>query len=261
MRAMLCSTLPARPLRSFAARALVALMAMLGAFTLSPAQAAPAKAPAHAPAPKAATNASGRNFGNTITLTPDGGHVLGDPKAPLHLVEYMSYTCPHCAHFEAEGVPTLRLTMVSSGKGSFEIRHFLRDPVDMAVALLTNCVPANKFFFLHDAFLSQQAKWLAPASNLSKEQQQRWFEGNVPTRMRAIANDLKLYDFVEARGLSRGDADRCLTNEAMAKRISAQTADAQAKGVNGTPGFAINGVLLAGTYDWATLRPQLEARM
>jgi protein-disulfide isomerase len=98
-----------------------------------------------------------------MTVTPDGGHMLGDPKAPLHLVEYMSYTCPHCAHFEAEGVPTLRLTMVSSGKGTLEIRHFLRDPVDMAVALLTNCVPANKFFFLHDPSCRSRANgWPRP---------------------------------------------------------------------------------------------------
>ncbi|WP_206239055.1 DsbA family protein [Novosphingobium terrae] len=252
MRAMLCSTLPARPLR-LAARALLALMALLGALTLSPAISAP-------PKPAASANAGG-NWGNTVTLTPEGGHLIGNPNAGLHLVEYMSYTCPHCAHFQEEGVPTLRLSMIANGKGSFEVRHFLRDPVDMAVALLTNCVPPAKFQFLHDSFLAQQSKWLAPASNLSKDQQKRWFEGPMPTRMRAIANDLKLYDFVETRGLSRGEADRCLTNEALAKRIAAQTADAQTKGVTGTPGFFINGVLLTGTYDWATLRPQLEARL
>ncbi len=256
MRAMLCSTTLVRPLR-LAARALLALIALLGAFTLSPAISAPAKAPAK----DVPASSSGKNWANTVAVTPDGGHLIGNPDAGLHLVEYMSYTCPHCAHFQAEGVPQLRLTMLASGKGSLEVRHFLRDPIDMAVALLTNCVPPAKFQFMHDSFLGQQAKWLTPAYSMSKDQQKRWFEGPTPTRMRAIANDLKLYDFAEAHGLPRGDADRCLTNEALAKRIAAQTADGQAKGVQGTPGFFINGVLLTGTYDWATLRPQLEARL
>jgi protein-disulfide isomerase len=252
MRAMLCSTSSARPLR-LAARALLALMALLASLTFSPAISAPAK--------EAPAASSGKNWANTVSVTPDGGHLIGNPDAGLHLVEYMSYTCPHCAHFQAEGVPQLRLTMIASGKGSLEVRHYLRDPIDMAVALLTNCVPPAKFQFLHDSFLSQQAKWLTPAYSMSKDQQKRWFEGPTPTRMRAIANDLKLYDFVEARGLSRGEADHCLTNEALAKRIAAQTADGQAKGVQGTPGFLINGLLLTGTYEWATLRPQLEARL
>lgn len=231
-------------------RLLLALGALVGVFTLNPAMAAPAK-----PAPQSG------NWLAHIVQKPDGGHVVGNPDAPLKLVEYMSYTCPHCAHFEAEGAPALRIGMIASGKGSFEVRHLLRDPIDTAVALLTNCVPANRFFVLHEAFLMNQDHWLAPAYAAPKDQQKRWFEGPLPTRMRAIANDLKLYDFVESRGLSRTDADRCLTNEALAKKIAAQTADAAAKGVDATPSFGINGVILTGTHDWATLRPQIEARL
>jgi protein-disulfide isomerase len=235
-------------------RLLLALGALVGMFTLTPAMSAPDKPAAAQPAPHGV-------WLNHIVQKPDGGHVVGNPDAQVKLVEYMSYTCPHCAHFEAEGAPALRIGMISSGKGSLEVRHLLRDPIDTAVALLTNCVPANRFFVLHEAFLMNQERWLTPAYNAPKDQQKRWFEGPLPTRMRAIANDLKLYDFVESRGLSRTDADRCLTNEALAKRIAAQTADATAKGVDATPSFGINGVLLTGTHDWATLRPQLEARL
>jgi protein-disulfide isomerase len=111
---------------------------------------------------------------------PDGGHVVGNPNAPLKLVEYMSYTCPHCAHFEAEGAPALRIGMIASGKGSFEVRHLLRDPIDTAVALLTNCVPANRFFVLHEAFLMNQDHWLAPAYAAPKDQRSAGSRGRCP---------------------------------------------------------------------------------
>jgi protein-disulfide isomerase len=227
---------------------------MAGLAALAPAISAPAHHAAAKPAPA--------DWNNKITLTPDGAHVLGNPDAGLKLTEYMSYTCPHCAHFEGEGVATMRLTMIAQGKGSLEVRHLLRDPIDMAVALLTNCVPPQRFFALHDAFLMQQDHWLAPAFKASQDQQKRWYEGTLPTRMRAVANDLRLYDFVATKGLNRTDADRCLTNEALAKRIAAQTEDAtQKKGVESTPSFGINGVILAGTHDWASLKPQLDARL
>jgi hypothetical protein len=224
------------------ARLLLALGALGGLLALNPAISAPARHAAAKPAPKG-------DWANKITLTPDGAHILGNPDAGVKLTEYMSYTCPHCAHFEGEGVATMRLTMIAQGKGSLEVRHLLRDPIDMAVALLTNCVPPQRFFALHDAFLTQQEHWLAPAFTASQDQQKRWYEGALPVRMRAVANDLKLYDFVETKGLSRVDADRC------------QTADATGKGVESTPSFGLNGTLLTGTHDWATLRPQLDARL
>jgi len=235
------------------ARLLLAIAALGGLLALSPAMSAPAK-----PLPKAPAAA---NWGAKVTVTPDGAHVLGNPAAKLKLTEYMSYTCPHCAHFEGEGVATLRLTMIAQGKGSLEVRHILRDPIDMAVALLTHCVPSQRFFALHDAFLMQQEQWLAPAFKATPDQEKRWYEGALPVRMRAVANDLKLYDFVATKGLSHTEADRCLTNEALARTIAAQTTDATSKGVDSTPSFAIDGVILAGTHDWATLRSQLDARL
>lgn len=235
-------------------RLLLALGGLVGVMTLTPASSAPAH---HAAAGKITT----ADWNNKVTLTPDGAHILGNPDAKLKLTEYMSYTCPHCAHFEGEGVATMRMTMIAQGKGSLEVRHLLRDPIDMAVALLTNCVPPQRFFALHDAFLMQQDHWLTPAFTMSQDQQKRWFDGPLPTRMRAVANDLHLYDFVATKGLQRTDADRCLTNEALARRIAAQTADASKQGIDSTPSFGINGVILAGTHDWASLKPQLDARL
>lgn len=196
------------------------------------------------------------------SLTPEGHHLLGNPAAPLRLVEYVSYTCSHCATFEVQSEAQLKIGMVAPGKGAVEVRNFVRDPIDMTVALLTNCVPANRFFPLHSAFMRNQPTWMVPATNSTEAQRRRWTTGPFAARTRAIASDFKFYEFMAARGMDRTAVDRCLADEALAKKLAAHTDEAVDKYfVTGTPSFMVDGVLLAGTHDWALLKPQLEARL
>lgn len=211
---------------------------------------------------KPAKPVSRANWVAAGSVSPEGYHVLGNPAAPLRLIEFVSYTCPHCSHFEVESEAQLKIGMVAPGKGAIEVRNFVRDPIDMTVALLTNCVPANRFFPLHTAFMRHQSTWIVPATKSSEAQRQRWTTGPFAARTRAIASDFKFYEFMAARGMDRTAVDRCLANEALAKKLAAQTDEATGKYfVSGTPSFMVDGVLLAGTHDWASLKPQLEARL
>ena len=84
----------------------------------------------------------------------------------------------------------------------------------------------------------------------------------VAARRRAIASDLKFYDIMLGRGYDRPALDRCLSDETLARRIAEQSAaDSTEWGVRGTPSFAIDGTLLAGTSTWPVLRMQLDARL
>ncbi len=201
-----------------------------------------------------------RNWNATVAVTPQGNHVLGNLAATIRLTEYISYTCPHCAHFETQADTPLRLGYVATGKLSVEVRHFVRDPVDLTVAMLTNCGPSAKFFLNHAAFLRSQDTWIQAMNTGSQAQRLRWSSGPMLTRRRAIAGDFHLYEIMQSRGYDRPAVDRCLADEAMAQRLAKQTQDAIAAGVEGTPTFAINGTLLAGTHDWDLLQPQLAAR-
>jgi protein-disulfide isomerase len=201
------------------------------------------------------------NWLATVRVTADGSHVMGNPDAKLKLTEYISYTCPHCAAFFREGDGPLRLAYVVPGKLSVEVRHMIRDPIDLAVAMLTNCGSPAKFFANHAAFLSSQDKWMKALADASDAQKQRWTSGSLSQRMRAIASDFGFYEIMDRRGYSRTAVDRCLSDEAMAKRLAAQTANAEKLGVEGTPSFLLNGDLLAGTHNWASLEPQLDARL
>jgi protein-disulfide isomerase len=191
-----------------------------------------------------------------VVATPQGGHVIGRPGAPLKLVEYVSYTCPHCAAFEKDGADTIGLTIVRPGKGSVEYRPLLRNIIDVAATLLVGCGNPAKFPGNHAAVLRGQEKWFLPPSSA---QQQRWSTGDFASRMRAIAGDMYLYPIFEARGYDRVELDRCLANEALAKVIAAENKQAMAQlKLEGTPSFLIDGVLQP-AHDWATLRTALAA--
>lgn len=210
----------------------------------------------------AATPAHTVNWNGHVTKTADDGYILGNPAAPVHLVAYISYTCPHCAEFEAEAFAPLGLGMIGPGKGSYEIRPFLRNGLDVVAALLAECGPPTKFFGNTQLLLARQRDWLAPIDKLTEAQKARWDAKDFGTRTRAIASDLGLYTLMEQRGYDRAELDRCLADKALADRIAKHTQDASDKEfVNGTPSFLINGVPLAATYDWAALKPQLDARL
>lgn len=197
----------------------------------------------------------------TVVDTSGGGHRIGNPQAKVKLTEFVSYTCPHCGHFAQEAGGAIDL-YVASGKVQVDVRHVVRDPVDLTVAMLANCGPAAKFPRNHAALILAQPKWLTVAQHASDGQQSRWFNGPGPARRRAIASDLSLYDIMAVRGYDRTALDRCLNDEAMAKRLADQSkSDDEEFDIKGTPSFAINGTMLAGTYSWSLLQPQLDARL
>lgn len=201
------------------------------------------------------------NWNATVAVTPAGSHVLGNPAAKLKLTEFVSYTCPHCAAFEREATTPLRLGYVASGKVSVEVRHVLRDPIDLTVAMLTNCGTKDKFFMNHAVFMRSQSTWIRSLATASEAQRTRWTSGTLAARNRAIASDMQFYAIMGTRGYDRPTIDRCLADAAMAERLGAQAKAAVELGVSGTPSFAINGSLLAGTSDWSLLQPQLDAQL
>jgi protein-disulfide isomerase len=209
----------------------------------------------------AATRAVPGNWNGQVAVTPSGSHVLGNPAAQIKLTEYISYTCPHCAHFDQEASDRLRMYGVAQGKLSVEVRHLVRDPIDLTVAMLTNCGPSGRFFANHTAFLRSQSRWIALASRATPAQQTRWTTGTQKSRLQSIATDFGFFAMMERRGYDRMSVERCLADPVMAKKLADQTAEASRLGVDGTPSFLLNGTLLAGTHDWASLKPQIDARM
>ena len=195
---------------------------------------------------------------NTVVAETDGGHRIGNPDAKVKLVEYISYTCPHCAQFAREGEAPLKLVYVTPGQMSLEIRHLIRDPVDLTATMLANCGPAEKFVQNHSAFMLGQARWIGPLTSATQAQQVRWRTKGVAGR-RAIAGDFGFYKLMEGRGYRRAEVDRCLADEAMATKLATNSdKDWRKPGIDGTPAFSINGIVMPGTHSWAGLERQLK---
>lgn len=216
-------------------------------------------APAKRRGPAARPAADTPNWARTVTFR-DGGHILGNLEAATRLVEFMSYTCSHCYEFSRNGEPAIRVAFIPKGRVSYEIRHLLRDPVDLTATLLTQCGDAASFPANHEAIISRQPEWLEKARKATQAQQTRWNFGTNAARWRAIASDLGFYDIMEARGYSRTALDRCLADGAKANALAATSQrDVETFGLQGTPSFVLNGKLLDGVYGWDALKPHLDA--
>ncbi|MBT2133241.1 thioredoxin domain-containing protein [Croceibacterium sp. LX-88] len=197
------------------------------------------------------------NWNATVSATGTS-HLIGNPAAKVRLVEYISYTCPHCAAFTREGEEPIKLAYIAPGKVNLEVRHLLRDPVDLTVAVLAHCGPVSKFPQNHSAFMFGQDKWLATLTKATPAQQQRWKASGAAGR-KAIASDGGLYAIMTRRGYSRTEVDRCLADDAFVKTLAETSAkDWEKPGIDSTPTFAVNGVVLPGTHTWDALSKQLD---
>ena len=193
-----------------------------------------------------------------VSLTPEGGHLIGNPQAAVRLIEYASYTCRDCAAYNLQSEGVLGLAYLPSGRVAVEVRLITQTPIDLAAAMLASCGDPARFPLNHNALLRSQARWTALLSHATSAQRQRWNQPDLGARNRAIAADLKLYDVMISRGYDRQTLERCLADPALAARLTATSSAAIAAGVTRVPGFSIGGKLLRNTRDWARLRPQLD---
>jgi protein-disulfide isomerase len=185
-----------------------------------------------------------------------GSFVIGNPQARVKLVEFASYTCPHCRHFAEQSRPVLT-RMIRSGSLSLEIRNALHDKLDLAAAILARCVGPAAFPRFHDALYANQDDWFARGA--------AWDQGNAArmqlypeaARLRALADGAGLSALARASGLDDAALDRCFTDPAATARALA-VAQGVAQRTTGTPAFLVNGRFIQ-NVDWAKLEPALRA--
>jgi protein-disulfide isomerase len=151
---------------------------------------------------------------------------MGDPKAPVTMIEYASMTCPHCAHFQEVTFPEIKKRYIDTGKVRYILRDFPLDNLAGAAFVLAHCAAkddAGKYYSMVETLFSQQRQWAV--------------EKPVPPLM-AIAKQA---------GLSEQDFNACLTNQKAwdAMESVRQRAMKQFK-VESTPTFFINGTQVNG---------------
>lgn len=202
--------------------------------------------------------AAPRDWTATVTRTPLGAYVLGNPQARVKLVEYASYTCPHCAAFARESDAVLKGRMIRSGSTSLEVRHYIRDSLDLSAAILARCTGPRGFFGASAAIFVAQGEWLARGMEFDRANANQLELYSQADQLRAMADGSGLTALIQRRGLSEAATAACFNDDAATARITAMTAAAPA-GLPGTPTFFINGRVVPRAAAWGPLEPALRA--
>lgn len=160
---------------------------------------------------------------------------LGDPKAPVTIIEYSSLSCPHCAAWAKEVFPALKSEYVDTGKARFISREFPLNEAALAGAVIARCLPPSRFFAFTELLFAKQNDWA--------------FKEDALTPLKQLAKQA---------GMSGEEFDKCIDNEALQKKILAVRDMGQKKGVNATPSFFVNGTLIKGAPTMQTLSEAMK---
>ena len=171
------------------------------------------------------TNASEIN--NTSDITP---MIIGSKNAPVKIIEYASFTCPHCATFHNEVLPKLKNDYINSGKVLLEYREVYFDGPGLWAGLLARCQGNKKYFAMVDLIYKKQKDWAS---------------GN--------RNDIieGLLSIGRQTGLDDKKSRKCMENSEQAKKlIDRFKKNITEDGISSTPSFVINDKLMSNmTYD------------
>ncbi len=200
----------------------------------------------------------GKSWTETVEKTPEGGYRIGNPDAPIKVIEFASLTCPHCATFTETSKDELKQGFVASGRVSLEFRNFVMNPLDLTMAMLTRCGQPGAFFALTEQTLASQSAIIDAWTKAGEAQVAQAASQPPEKRYQAIAKVAGLDEFFAARGIAAEQASTCLADHEGAE-VLVETTSKQSDeyGITGTPAFVINGVK-ADVNTWPEIKAQLE---
>ncbi len=164
--------------------------------------------------------------------------VMGDPDAPITIIEYASLTCPHCANFHRDTLPKLKAEWIDTGKAKLVYRDYPTDPAALAfaAAMVARCAPADRYFVFLNAYYMNQKIWKYAQNPLE-----------------SIAQIARL------GGMSREDFDACLQDEELLDGLNQVVVDGQMEyGIKSTPSFVIGDQVIRGNLEYDDFVDVLE---
>lgn len=201
---------------------------------------------------------AGKQWSEVVTVTDLGGYQMGNPDAPLKLVEYGSLTCSHCAEFAEKGAATLRDKYVASGVVSWELRNQVHDGFDLTMAMLVRCGDPASFHALSEQVWSNLKPLIDNIQKAGPTLEAAMKEQDQAKRYQMIADRAGLTDFFAARGIAKDQAHACLAKPGVAEKIIKQSEDQSKElDIQGTPTFFLNGNQLD-DKSWEALEPILQ---
>jgi len=155
------------------------------------------------------------------TAVSDDDMTLGDPDAPVTVIEYASASCPHCARWNEEVWPSFKEKYVDTGRVHYVFREFLTPPVEVASAgfLMARCAGEDKYFSVLDAIFRAQTVMYQTGD----------YRG-------------ELLRIGKSAGLSEDEFNACIRDEEALKALNARVEKAiREDEISATPTFIVNG--------------------
>lgn len=149
------------------------------------------------------------------------GITLGDPNAPLKLVEFGDFQCPACGMFALQTKPLIKQKYIDTGMLQLVYYDFpLRGhPHSFLAARANRCAGAqDKYWEYHDLLFARQSEW-SPTSDPTDD----------------------FIDYAGQIGLDEGQFEACLKSDRFADVVSANLQLGEQLGVGGTPTVILNG--------------------
>jgi len=170
-----------------------------------------------------------------------GDVVLGKDAAPVTVIEYASFTCPHCADFHINTWPRFKAEYVDTGKVRFILREVYFDRYGLWASMVARCGGADAFYPVAGQFMKMQSVWTKAAPEL------------ISGEIRKIGR---------LNGLSVKQLDACLSDQDYARTlVEAYQTNATADEVTSTPTFLIDGEKVDGNIPFEELAAIVDARL
>lgn len=148
---------------------------------------------------------------------------LGDPDAAVEVIEYASFTCPHCRTFHENNLPRLKSEYIETGRIRFVSREVYFDRFGLWASMIARCAGPDGYFGVVDLIYERQPEWTqgSPAE--------------VAESLRRIGR---------TAGMTNEQLDVCLTDADMAQALIAwDEANREVHDIPGTPHFVIDGTM------------------
>jgi protein-disulfide isomerase len=167
--------------------------------------------------------------------------VLGNPDAEVTVVEYASFTCPHCAAFHSGAYKQLKADFIDTGKIKFIYREVYFDRPGLWASMIARCGGQEKFFGITDLIYKGQSNWA---------------RAGEPA---AIVNELR--KIARLAGMDNDTIEACLQDADNAQTLVAWFEENKNRDdITSTPSFLINGTKQS-NMPYAEMKALIEAEL
>ena len=118
-----------------------------------------------------------------------GVRAIGNPNAPIKIIEYASMTCSHCAHFHNDILPGLKAKYIDTGKVYLEFREFPLDDAALKGTLTARCLPEDKYESFVSLLFKNQEQWAHNVDYMNSLKQNAKLAGMSDATFEACHNE------------------------------------------------------------------------